>query len=55
MERSKWKSRLNLCCDEKMYRKIKRLAQKQCLSVSSLVRQLLAEALRREEADGERV
>lgn len=55
MEREKREKRLNLCCDDEMYLKIKRLAQKECRSVSGLVRALVMESLRRREDCHEQV
>lgn len=55
MERKKREKRLNLCCDEEMYLKMKSLAQKECRSISGLVRTMIAEALRRKENAHEQV
>lgn len=53
--RIKQSKRLNLACGDEMYGKIKELAQKDCRSVSGLVRVLLTEALRQKEDDHEQV
>lgn len=55
MDRKGWKNRLNLCCDEEMYQKIKQMAQEQQRSISSLVRMLIAEALHGMEFSGEQI